>query len=116
MGFYPASATVEIVGGNPCMMRASASMGLLNVRRSQLCIGPVGQSIWNIPVSPCNLGGIGASGTKICRYPGDTVKGTYLTGNGPTTSVCDRVMNDSEGNFLYRIRIVVQDPGVITVS
>jgi hypothetical protein len=115
LAVFPSSASIEsTAGSNPCHIRAAANVGVLNYRAATECQNF--QTVWNWPNSPCTISGVNGVYRKLCRYPGDTIMGTYIREGGEDTEVCTHTARDQQGNFLWTITVQRTYSRTLTVS
>jgi hypothetical protein len=115
LAVFPGRATLETTGGgNPCSVSAAITLSVTNYRSATECQSF--NTVWYNVLQVCNLNGVIGSYRKLCRFPGDTILGTYVRDGGDDTEVCYHEAVDANGEFLYWIQVQRTYGQTLTVS
>lgn len=85
-------ATLSAMGGNPCVVMATVSLFAVS-----FCPGP---KTWVNPIT-CSLS-VGGSYQKVCRFPGDSIAGTYVA-DAPINEVCSNTVEVAGRTYSYTV-------------
>lgn len=103
------TASMQAYDG-PCALNVYIRMFMRSLRSITPPTCGVDTTVWYLPFI-CTTP-VGQLFTKICRYPGDTVTGTYRAQGGPVNYICTHYGNTGTPTYTMTVNI----PDTITVS